>query len=92
MEMTRYSTELRTRKYVKRYGLLSLWRNLSNKYVKTLLDTATKIELDALKTLTKKIEHLKQHKKFIENKTAECSINKCCRINYPTRKQRVNIQ
>ena len=47
MEMTHYSTELRTRKYVKKYGLLSFWRNLSNKYVKTLLDTAIKTELDA---------------------------------------------
>ena len=62
MEMTRYSTEPRTRNYVKRYGLLSFWRNLSKKYSKKLMDTATKTELDALKNLTKKVEKLKQHK------------------------------
>ena len=60
--MTRYSTEPRTRNYVKRYGLLSFWRNLSKKYSKKLMDTATKTELDALKNLTKKVEKLKQHK------------------------------
>ena len=62
MEMTRYSTELRTRNYVKGYGLLSFWRNLYKKYSKKLMDTATKTELDALKNLTKKVEKLKQHK------------------------------
>ena len=39
-----YSTELRTRKYVKRKGFLSFARNLSNKYGKQLLDSATKQE------------------------------------------------
>ena len=60
--MTRYSTEPRTRNYVKRYGLLSFLRNLSKKYSKKLMDTATKTKLDALKNLTKKVEKLKQHK------------------------------
>ena len=43
-----------TRKYVKGFGFLSFPRNLSNKYGKKLLDTATKKELDALKTAPKK--------------------------------------
>ena len=55
--MTRYSIEQRTRKYVKGYGFLSFARNLSNKYGKILLDTATKTELDALKTTSKKLFH-----------------------------------
>ena len=48
--MTRYPLELRTRKYVKGYGVLSFAKNLSNKYGKQLIDTATKTGLDALKT------------------------------------------
>ena len=44
-----------TRKYVKGFGFLSFPRNLSNKYGKKLLDTATKKELDALKTAPKKV-------------------------------------
>ena len=52
--MTCYSTEARTIKYVKRYGFVSFGRNLSNKYGKQLLGTATKIRLDAKKLLPKK--------------------------------------
>ena len=55
--MTRYSMELRTRKYVKWYGFLSFARNLSNKYVKKVLDTATKTELDVIETTSKKAGH-----------------------------------
>ena len=40
--MVHYSTEPRTRKYVKGYGSLSFGRNLSKKYGKQLLDTAKK--------------------------------------------------
>ena len=49
--MTRYSIELRTRtrKYVKRYGVLSFARE----YRKQLLDTG----LDAVKTASKKVVH-----------------------------------
>ena len=49
MEITSYSIEPRTRKNVKGYGFLSFARNLFNKYLKQLLDTA----LDALKLLPK---------------------------------------
>ena len=52
--MTRYSIEAETRKYVKGYGYLSFGRNLCNKYGKKLLDAATKIALDVLKTATNK--------------------------------------
>ena len=44
-----YSTEPRTRKYVKGYGLLSFER----KYKKQLLDTG----LDSLKTASEKVVH-----------------------------------
>ena len=43
--MTRYSIESRTRTYAKRYEFSSFARNLSNKYRKKLLDTATKTGL-----------------------------------------------
>ena len=51
--MTCYSTDLKTRKYIEGYGLLSLARNLSNKYKKKkILDAATKVGLDtAIKQL-----------------------------------------
>ena len=48
--MTRYSIETRTRKYVKRYKILSFSRNFFHKYRKQLLDTG----LDSLKTASKK--------------------------------------
>ena len=51
--MARYSTEERTRIYVKGYGYLSFARNNSKKYVKQLLDTAIKTGLDSLKRYSK---------------------------------------
>ena len=51
----RYSIEPITRKYVKGYGFWSFKRSLSSKNGKQLLDAATKAELDALKTATKKV-------------------------------------
>ena len=50
----RYFVEPRTIKYVKGYVFLSFARNLSNKYRKQLLDTATETGIDALKTDSKK--------------------------------------
>ena len=55
--MAYYSMEPRTRKYVKVYRFLLFRRNLSNKYRKQLLDTATKTGLDAVKTALKKVVH-----------------------------------
>ena len=46
--MTCYSIEPRIRNYVKGYGFLSFAINLSNKYRKQLLDTATKTSINAL--------------------------------------------
>ena len=66
--MTRYSIELRKRRYVKRYGFLLVARNLSNKYGKKLLDTATEIGLDAAKNASKtlSINQLKQQEDWQE--------------------------
>ena len=50
-----YFKEIRTKRYVKEYGLLSFPRNLSNKYGKQLLDTALKTGLDALKPTAEKV-------------------------------------
>ena len=55
--MILYSTKARTRKYVKENGFLSFARNLSNKYGKQLLDTATKTGTGALKTASRKAIH-----------------------------------
>ena len=49
MEMTHYSVELRTRKCVRGYGLLSFARNLSVKYWTKLLDIASKTGLEVAK-------------------------------------------
>ena len=57
--MTRHSIELRTRKYVKSYGFLPLVRNLSDKYRRKFLDTATPRGLDVSKTAVEKVTHTK---------------------------------
>ena len=46
----RYSTEPKFKKYVKVYGFLSFVRKFGDKYVKKLMDTATKTGIDAAKT------------------------------------------
>ena len=67
-----HSIEPRTRKYVKGYGVLSLGRNLSNKYRGQLLNAVTKTRLDALKTATNEVAHkaAETTKEFIGNKIA----------------------
>ena len=71
--MRHYSTEPRTKKYVKGYGFLSFERNLSNKYRKQLLDSATRTGLDVIKTASKKVGHKTADTtgKFIGNKIAD---------------------
>ena len=71
--MTCYSIEPRIRKYIKGYGFLSFVRNLSNKYGKALLDVATKVGLDPLKTASKKVVHKATEETggFIGNKIAD---------------------
>ena len=51
----RYSTEPRFRKYIKGYVFLSLAKKPGNKYGKKLMDTATKIGIDAAKTASKRV-------------------------------------
>ena len=51
----RYSTELRFRKYIKRYGFLSFAKNFGNKQGKKLMDTTTKTGMDAVKTASKRV-------------------------------------
>ena len=51
----RYSTGPRLRKYVEGYGFLSFARKFGDKYGKKLMDTATKIGIDAAKTASKRV-------------------------------------
>ena len=53
----RYSIERIDRVYVRRYGILSLAKNLSNKYSQKLTDSAKKSITDALKTASKRAEN-----------------------------------
>ena len=50
-----YSTEPRFRKYVKGQDFFSFARKFGDKYVKKLIDTATKTEIDAAKTASKRV-------------------------------------
>ena len=50
-----YSTEQKYRKYVKGYGFLSFPRTFGDKYGKKLMDTATKIGMDATKSASKQV-------------------------------------
>ena len=50
----KYSLEPKYRKYVQGYGFLSFARKFGDKYVKKLMDTATKAEIDATKTASKR--------------------------------------
>ena len=71
--MTRYSTEPGITKYIKGYESLSFVRNLSTKYEKKLLDTATRTWLDIPKIVSKKVVHkvAEATGEFIGNKIAE---------------------
>ena len=51
----RYSTEQKYKKYVKGYDFLSFPRKFGDKYGKKLMDTATKIGMDATKTASKQV-------------------------------------
>ena len=50
----RYSRESNYRKHVKGYGLLSFARKFGGKNGEKLMDTATKIGIDAVKTASKR--------------------------------------
>ena len=51
----RYLTELKYRKYVKGYNFLSFARKCGDKYGKKLMNTATKLRIDAAKTASKRV-------------------------------------
>ena len=51
----RYSTEPKFRKYIKGYGFLSFARKFGDKYLKKVMDTATKTGIDAAKTASKTV-------------------------------------
>ena len=51
----RYSIESKFRKYVKGYGFLSFAKKFGNKYGEKLMDTATKTEIVAAKTDSKRV-------------------------------------
>ena len=57
----RYSIEPKYRKYVQGYDFVSFARKSGDKYGKKLMDTATKIGIDAAKTASKRV-----FKKFAE--------------------------
>ena len=51
----RYSAEPRKGKYVEGFGFLSFAWKFGKKYGKILMDTATKIGIDAAKTVSKRV-------------------------------------
>ena len=51
----RYSLEPKYTKYVQDYGFFSIARKFGDKYGKKLMDTATKLGIDASKTASKKV-------------------------------------
>ena len=51
----RCSTEPKYRKYVKGYGFLSFAKKIGNKYGKKIMEVATKTEIDAAKTASKRV-------------------------------------
>ena len=51
----RYSLEPKYRKYVQGYGFSSFSRKFGDKYGNKLMDTATKIGIDAPKTASKRV-------------------------------------
>ena len=69
----RYSTEPKFRKYVKGYVFLSFTRTFGDKYGKKLMDTATKTEIDAAKTASKRVvqKTAEATGDLIGNKTAD---------------------
>ena len=69
----RYSLESKYIKYVQGYGFLSFARKFGDKYGKKLMDTATKIGIDAAKTTSKRVvqKTAQTTGDLIGNKTAD---------------------
>ena len=92
----RYSTELRFRKYFKGYGFFSFARKFGDKYGKILIDAATKTEIDAAKTASKRVveKTAEATGDLIENKIADkvTSIGKPNKVKQKKTKQsRINL-
>ena len=95
------SIDPRTKKYAKGYRFLSFsfLRTFSDKYWNKILDTATRIGLDAAKTTSKKVVYKTAEAtgEFTGNKIAEINLKpaenlkKGCKNKYLTRKQGRNI-
>ena len=51
----RYSTKPKYIKYIEGYGFLSFARKFGDKYRRILMDTATKLVMDAAKTVSKRV-------------------------------------
>ena len=51
----RYSTKVKYRKYVNKYGFLLFARTFNDKYGKKLMNNATKLGIDAAKTTSKRV-------------------------------------
>ena len=51
----RYQIRLKYRKYVQGYGFLSFARKFGDRFGKKLMDTATKVGIDAAKTASKRV-------------------------------------
>ena len=84
----RYSTEPRFTKYVKGYGILLFARRFDDKYVKKLMDTATKTGIDATKTASKRVvqKTAEATEDLIGNKVA----GKITSIGKPKEKEKTN--
>ena len=69
----RYSIEPRERRYVKGYGFMSLARNFSDKYSKSLMDKGIDVSKKFAKTAGKKIlkETAKATEDLVGNKIAD---------------------
>ena len=69
----RYSTKPKYRKYVEGYGFLSFARNFADKYGKKLMNTTTKLAIDAAKTASKRVveKNAEAAGDLIENKIAD---------------------
>ena len=82
----RYSTEARFRKYIKEYKFLLSARKFGDKYGKKLMDTATKKEIDAAKTASKRVvqKTAEATGDLIENKT----VDKITSIGKPKEKEK----
>ena len=81
----RYSTQAKFRKYVKGYGFLSFARN---KYGKKLINTATKMGIDAAKSASKRVvqKTAEATGDLIGNKIAD----KITSLGKPKEKEKIN--